>query len=87
MISTVQDLAAEALFVSHLQPSEAPAQAAVQQAVTQTLLRHGSDGCAAAVATEFGDHPEAAVARMGWALAQVARLAPFLSGSRAVLAR
>jgi hypothetical protein len=30
------------------------------------ILRYGSDGCAAGVATEFGDHPEAAVCRMRW---------------------
>jgi hypothetical protein len=66
MISTVQDLAAEALFVSHLQPSECPSREMVEQTVTAMLLRHGSDGCAAGVAEEFGDHPEAAVRRMGW---------------------
>ena len=66
MISTVQDLAAEALFVSHLQPSECPDRQTVEEAVTAMLLRHGSDGCAAGVAAEFGDHPEAAVRRMSW---------------------
>lgn len=87
MISTVQDLAAEALFVSDLQPSEAPASVAVEQAVTATLLRHGSDGCAAKVATEFGDHPEIAVARMGWARTQISHMAPLVIGSqRAALA-
>jgi hypothetical protein len=30
------------------------------------ILRHGSDGCAAGVAEEFGDHPEVAVRRMAW---------------------
>jgi hypothetical protein len=30
------------------------------------ILRYGSDGCAAGVAGEFGDHPEAAVSRMRW---------------------
>jgi hypothetical protein len=66
MISTVQDLAAEALFVSYLQPSECPTRRAVEEAVTAMILRYGSDGCAAGVATEFGDHPEAAVCRMRW---------------------
>jgi hypothetical protein len=66
MISTVQDLAAEALFVSHLQPSECPSRQTVEETVTAMLLRHGSDGCAAGVAAEFGDHPEAAVRRMHW---------------------
>ncbi|WP_067502769.1 hypothetical protein [Actinoplanes sp. TFC3] len=66
MISTVQDLAAEALFVSHLQPSQCPSRETVEEAVTAMLLRHGSDGCAAVVAEEFGHHPETAVRRMGW---------------------
>ena len=66
MISTVQDLAAEAMFVSDLQPSECPNRQSIEEAVTAMLLRHGSDGCAAGVAAEFGDHPEAAVRRMGW---------------------
>ena len=66
MISIVKDLAAEALFVSSLQPSERPSKRAVEQAVTAMILLHGSDGCAAEVATEFGDHPEVAVRRMHW---------------------
>jgi hypothetical protein len=66
MISMVEDLAAEALFVSYLQPSECPTRGAVEEAVTAMILRYGSDGCAAGVATEFGDHPEGAVRRMRW---------------------
>ncbi|WP_433365757.1 hypothetical protein ACQPZX_36435 [Actinoplanes sp. CA-142083] len=66
MISIVKDLAAEALFVSSLQPSESPSRQAVEQAVTAMILLYGSDGCAAEVATEFGDHPEMAVRRMHW---------------------
>ncbi|MEV4349613.1 hypothetical protein AB0J83_34570 [Actinoplanes sp. NPDC049596] len=66
MISIVKDLAAEALFVSDLQPSQCPSHAAVERAVTAMILLHGSDGCAAGVATEFGDHPEVAVPRMHW---------------------
>jgi len=66
MMSTVEDLAAEALFVSDLQPSECPSRRVVEQTVTAMILRHGSDGCAAGVAGEFGDHPEAAVRRMSW---------------------
>ena len=66
MISIVKDLAAEALFVSSLQPSECPSRQAVERAVTAMLLLHGSDGCAAEVATEFGDHPDIAVRRMSW---------------------
>jgi hypothetical protein len=66
MISTVEDLAAEALFVSDLQPSDCPNRKRVEDAVTRMILRHGSDGCAAAVAEEFGDHPESAARRMSW---------------------
>jgi hypothetical protein len=72
MISTVQDLAAEALFASDLQPSECPSRKTVEDAVTAMILRHGSDGCAAAVASEFGDHPESAVRRMSWARRELA---------------
>jgi hypothetical protein len=66
MISIVEDLAAEALFVSDLQPSQFPSRTTVEETVTAMVLRHGSDGCAAGVAAEFGDHPEAAVQRMCW---------------------
>jgi hypothetical protein len=66
MISIVKDLAAEALFVSDLQPSQRPSRETVEQTVTAMILRHGSDGCAAGVAAEFGDHPEVAVWRMHW---------------------
>jgi hypothetical protein len=66
MISIVPDLAAEALFVSCLQPSECPTREAVEHAVTAMVLLHGSEGCAADVATEFGDHPDTAVRRMHW---------------------
>jgi hypothetical protein len=71
MISTVQDLAAEALFVSYLQPSEHPSRGAIEEAVTAMILRYGSDGCAAALAAEFGDHPESAVRRMAWVRAEL----------------
>jgi hypothetical protein len=60
------DLQAEALFASTVQPSQKPSPAAIDAAVTASLLHHGSDGCAALVAQEFGDHPEAAAERMRW---------------------
>ena len=71
MSSTVRELAAEALFVSHLQPSECPSQQKMEETVTEMILRHGSDGCAAGVAEEFGDHPEAAVRRMVWVCSEL----------------
>src|SRR3712207_3949802 len=66
MITIVKDLAAEALFVSDLQPSQCPTREAVERAVTTMILQLGSDGCAAGVAVEFGDHPDIAVRRMCW---------------------
>lgn len=74
MISTIRDLAAEALFVSCLQPSECPNREAVEDAITTMILRHGSDGCAAGVATEFGDHPDVAVARMAWVRSELTEM-------------
>jgi hypothetical protein len=75
MIGAVDDLVIEALFVSYLQPSQTPTADLIEAAVTQTLLRLGSDGCAAAVATEFGDHPEIAVLRMCWVRRTLAAIA------------
>lgn len=67
MVNTVDELVAEALFVSDLQPSQELTGDAVEAAVTCMILRYGSVGCAARVAEEFGDHPDIAVRRMGWA--------------------
>ncbi len=71
---------AQALFASWLQPSQQPSADEVAAAVEAALHRHGGlAGCAAQVATEYGEHPEAAAARMRWALA--------LSAQRPVLAQ
>lgn len=67
MTSTTADLVAEALFVSDLQPSQAPSAAAVEDAVVKVIRQYGSTGCAASVAAEFGDHPDTAQRRMAWA--------------------
>lgn len=70
---TILDTArAEALFASTLQLADAPTAGKVRAAVTERVLAIGVRGCAACVAAEFGDHPEAAVIRMQWALAVVA---------------
>jgi len=74
MISTVRELAAEALFVSDLQPSQCPDSTILEETVTEMILRHGSDGCAAGVAEEFGDHPEVAVRRMVWVCEELERV-------------
>jgi hypothetical protein len=57
----------EALFVSGLQPSDAPTADMITGAITSAMHRFGPRGCAARMAQEFGDHPEAAAARMQWA--------------------
>ena len=69
------DLVAEALFASELQPSECAGERAIALAVTSMILCYGRDGCAAEVAEEFGDHPEAAVRRMSWARRELAHIA------------
>ena len=58
---------ADALFVSALQRSEAPGAGQVRQAIDTAVGSFGCLGCAERVAQEFGDHPEAAAARMRWA--------------------
>ncbi|GGK41000.1 hypothetical protein GCM10010124_37300 [Pilimelia terevasa] len=66
MTVTAADLAAEALFVSDLQPSQQPTRDEVAAAVSATVARLGSSGCAGSFAHEFGDHPETALRRMAW---------------------
>jgi hypothetical protein len=67
---TEQCVRAEALFASFLQPSDVPTAAEVAEAIAASLHSHGGvTGCAAAVAAEYGEHPDVAVARMRWALA------------------
>ena len=60
---------ADALFVSVLQRSDEPGAGQVRRAIAAAVRAYGSGGCAQRVAQEFGDHPEAAVARMRWARA------------------
>jgi hypothetical protein len=63
----VTDAWCEALFASQLQQSDAPTAQAVVQAINEAARRYGVHGCAARMAQEFGDHPQAAVERMRWA--------------------
>jgi len=58
---------------TEFRPAVCPAGARCDQ--RDGAARLGRRGCAAAVAQEFGDHPETAVARMRWVRDQVARLA------------
>lgn len=58
--------ASAALFVSGLQPSNAPTTAEVLGAIDELLQRLGPEQCWSAVASEFGDHPQEASRRMQW---------------------
>jgi hypothetical protein len=58
---------ADAVFASMLQRGDGPSAGQVRQAAATAMRAYGSRGCAERVAQEFGDHPEAAVARMRWA--------------------
>jgi len=71
MARTVEAVRAEALFVSTVQASEVPGADQIRQAVATTLRHLGIRGCATQVAGEYGEHPDTAAARMGWALAAV----------------
>jgi hypothetical protein len=62
----VNDARCEALFVSGLQRSDAPDAAALAEIISAAVRQYGIRGCASRMAQEFGDHPEAAAARMRW---------------------
>jgi hypothetical protein len=64
---------AEALFASELSRHSTPGPALVNEAIAHALRRYGGvSGCVAHMAGEYGDHPEAAAARMRWACGVVA---------------
>ncbi len=63
---------AEALFTSRVQPSDKLDPHAIRVAVVGTERRVGISGCIECVATEFGEHPDTAAARMAWAIAVIA---------------
>lgn len=65
---TITD-AAEALFASPVQASTHPDPATVDVWVQATIRKLGGvDGCACAVAAEYGEYPDTAPTRMRWAL-------------------
>ena len=70
----VNDARCEALFVSGLQRSDAPDAAALAELIRATVRLHGVRGCAGRMAQEFGEHPEAAAARMRWVRQLVAEV-------------
>ncbi|GGK37385.1 hypothetical protein GCM10010124_32680 [Pilimelia terevasa] len=54
MVGLQENVVAQALFLSDLQPSACPDAAAVWGAVERALARYGSEGCGPAVAGEYG---------------------------------
>ena len=62
----VNDARCEALFASGLQRSDVPTPEALAIVISRTVRQFGIAGCAARMAQEFGDHPEAAASRMRW---------------------
>ena len=70
----VIDARCEALFASGLQSSDEPTAQEVAAAISRAVRELGTRGCAARMAQEFGDHPEAACERMRWARQVVAGL-------------
>lgn len=54
--SILLDARAGALFASNVQPSDRPDPAQIHAAIVASIRAHGSRGCAALVAQEFGDH-------------------------------
>jgi hypothetical protein len=73
---SIADARAEALFVSTLQPSSRATRREIRDVIAGVVRAHGSRAVAARVAQEFGDHPEAAAARMEWAASVVAATYP-----------
>ena len=64
--TTLDGTRCEALFASELQRSDAPTAGSVTEAISRTVRRLGTRGCAGRMAQEFGDHPQAAAERMRW---------------------
>jgi hypothetical protein len=74
---------ADALFASMLQRSDDPSAGQVRKAAAAAMRAYGGRGCAERVAQEFGDHPEAAVARMRWACGMVGEVFTALGPAQA----
>jgi hypothetical protein len=72
----LHDVRCEALFASRLQRCDNPSARDVADAIARSVRAHGSRGCAALMAQEFGEHPETAVARMRWVRGILAVPAP-----------
>jgi hypothetical protein len=62
----VNDARCKALFASGLQRTDALGPEVLGEVISRAVRRLGIAGCAARMAQEFGDHPEAAASRMRW---------------------
>jgi len=71
-VTVEDDARCHALFASSLQRSDAPGADAVAEAIRVTVQQLGTDGCIGQMAQEFGDHPQAAAARMRWVRSLIA---------------
>ena len=69
---SLNDVRAEALFASTMQPSDEPTATQVRTEIMHMVRQLGTRGCAARMAQEFGNAPESAVSRMRWARRVVA---------------
>ena len=69
----INDALYGALFACELQQSDNPTAAMAAEAITRTMQRFTTDGCAAQMAQEFGDHQAAARDRMRWVRQLAAR--------------
>ena len=82
----INDALYGALFVCELQQSDNPTTNMVAEAITRTMHRFGTDGCAGQIAQEFGDHPDTARDRMRW-VSQLAARAGLPDGPPAMTLR
>ena len=67
-----------ALFASGLQRSDTPTAVMAEEAIMATVRRFGIHGCLSRMAQEFGDHPDAAAARMRWICQLTAQMPAWL---------
>ena len=70
----INDARCEALFASKLRQSDTPTAAELAEIISAVVRQYGVHGCACFMAREYGDHPEAAAARMRWVRQLVAEV-------------
>ncbi len=73
---SLENVRAEALFVSDVQRSDQLSSDQLRAAVLHIVRRYGSRHLAALVAAEFGEHPDTAQGRMSWALGVIRQADP-----------